>query len=152
VNFAGLSLQKGEEWGNEVFDHFYGDLHRTFHEQSRVRELGSIVAPLLAVQSLSMGLAGTDFAQHRDFADAAERYRRMLVEKMNLDMAKNAGKLDYEYVAGPELWASVPDFDYEAPSVRWVLTNHATSAVILILWVGIAVLAAYRAASRIQPA
>ncbi|HEY7698169.1 MAG TPA: DUF3526 domain-containing protein [Vicinamibacteria bacterium] len=152
VNFAGLSLQKGEEWGNEVFDHFYGDLHRTFHEQSRVRELVSAFAPLLAVQALSMGLAGTDFAQHRDFADAAEKYRRMLVERMNLDMAKNAGKLDYEYVASPELWASVPDFDYEAPSVRWVLTNHATSAVILILWVGIAVLAAYRAASRIQPA
>jgi ABC-2 type transport system permease protein len=152
VNFAGLSLQKGEEWGNEVFDHFYGELHRTFHRQSRVRALSAVAAPLLAVQSLSMGLAGTDFAQHRDFADAAERYRRMLVEKMNLDMAEKAGKLDYTYMASGELWASVPDFVYEAPSARWVLRNHGTSAVVLILWVSVAGLAAYRAASRIQPA
>jgi ABC-2 type transport system permease protein len=152
VNFNGLSLQKGEEWGNEVFDAFYGDLHRTFHAQSRVRQLGSIGAPLLAVQSLSMGLAGTDFAQHRDFADAAEKYRRMLVEKMNLDMAENAGKLDYGYLAGPGVWASVPDFDYQAPSVRWVLSNHGVSAAVLILWVVASVVAAYRAARRIQPA
>jgi ABC-2 type transport system permease protein len=152
VNFAGLSLQKGEEWGNEVFDHFYGDLHSRFHEQSRVREISSIAAPLLAVQSLSMGLAGTDFEQHRDFADAAEKYRRMLVEKMNLDMAENAGKLDYGYMAGPDLWASVPDFVYRAPSAARVLKNHGLSAFILVLWVGVAVLAAYRAARRIQPA
>jgi ABC-2 type transport system permease protein len=152
VNFNGLSLQKGEEWGNEVFDHFYGDLHRTFHEQSRVRALGAIAAPLLAVQALSMGLAGTDFAQHRDFADAAESYRRMLVEKMNLDMAKNAGKLDYNYLAGPEVWSSVPDFLYEAPSAAWVLSNHGFSAIILLLWVAFAVFTAYRSARRIQPA
>jgi ABC-2 type transport system permease protein len=152
VNFAGLSLQKGEEWGNEVFDHFYGDLHATFHQQSRVRELASMAAPLLAVQSLSMGLAGTDFAQHRDFADAAEDYRRMLVETMNLDMAENAGKLDYTYMAGPELWESVPDFSYEAPSVAWVLSNHGTSAVVLVLWVSAATIAAYWAAGRMRPA
>jgi ABC-2 type transport system permease protein len=99
-----------------------------------------------------MGLAGTDFAQHRDFADAAEKYRRTLVEKMNLDMAENAGKLDYTYMAGPEVWASVPDFDYQAPSARWVLANHGVSALVLILWVVVSVVVAYRAARRIQPA
>jgi ABC-2 type transport system permease protein len=151
VNFAGLSLQKSEEWGNEVFDHFYGSLHRTFESQCQVREASSLVAPLLVVQSLSMGLAGTDFAQHRNFADSAEGYRRALVEKMNLDMAENAGKLDYFYMAGPELWASFPDFVYHAPPVAWVLSNHRTSAVILLLWLGVAVGAAARAARRIRP-
>jgi ABC-2 type transport system permease protein len=152
VNFAGLSLQKSEEWGNEVFDRFYGSLHRTFENQCQIREASALIAPLLAVQSLSMGLAGTDFAQHRDFADSAERYRRALVEKMNLDMAENAGELDYGYMAGPELWASVPDFHYQAPSISWVLSNHRTSVVILILWVGAAAGAVLWAARRIRPA
>jgi ABC-2 type transport system permease protein len=76
----------------------------------------------------------------------------MLVEKMNLDMAANAGNLDYGYMAGPELWSSVPDFIYQAPAARWVLGNHGTSVVILFLWLGVALVAAYRAASRMQPA
>lgn len=117
-----------------------------------MRQLSSVVAPLLAVQSLSMGLAGTDFAQHRDFSQAAELYRRSLVKKMNDDLAVNGAEAGYGYRAGPELWGSVPDFDYRAPSVGWVLANQGPSAAILLLWCAAAVAIAFLAARRIQPA
>ena len=150
VNYGGLRLQRSEEMGDEVFDHFYGGLHDTFERQNRVRQLSSVVAPLLAVQSLSMGFAGTDFAQHRDFSEAAETYRRSLVKKMNDDLAYNSGEAGFGYVAGEELWNSVPDFEYTAPSVGWVLQNHIISAVILVVWFVLAALAAFRAARRME--
>ncbi|MDX2032230.1 MAG: DUF3526 domain-containing protein [Blastocatellia bacterium] len=116
INFAGLSLQESEEHGNVVFDTHYNTLWNRFGQQNRMKQLAGAVAPMLAMQSLSMGLAGTDFAHHRDFAAAAESYRRMLIKKMNDDMTYNAGKQDFTYLAQPALWQTVEDFRYEAPS------------------------------------
>jgi ABC-2 type transport system permease protein len=134
VNFAGLSLQDGEEHGNAVFDKHYAQLWNSFERQNRLKQIAGLLAPALAIQSLSMGLAGTDFASHRDFAAAAESYRRTLVKKMNDDMTYNAGKQDFSYLAQPALWQNVEDFRYEAPSTGWALRNQAVSLAILVLW------------------
>lgn len=134
VSFAGISLQEGEEHGNFVFDKHYSALWNRFAEQNRLKQIASAVAPMLAINSLSMGLAGTDFAHHRDFAQAAESYRRMLVKKMNDDMTYHAGKQDYSYLAQPAVWQSVEGFEYDAPSAGWALRNQALSLSLLALW------------------
>jgi ABC-2 type transport system permease protein len=134
VSFAGISLQESEEHGNVVFDKHYGALWNRFDEQNRLKQLAAVFAPMLAINSLSMGLAGTDFAHHRDFAAAAESYRRMLVKKMNDDMTVNAGKQDFSYLAQPAVWQSVAGFEYDAPSAGWALRNQAFSVALLALW------------------
>jgi ABC-2 type transport system permease protein len=134
VSFAGISLQEGEEYGNQVFDRRYGALWTTFEQQNRFKQVAGLIAPALAVRSLSMGAAGTDFAQHRDFAAAAETYRRMLVKQMNDDMTIHAGKADYGYKAGPDLWRQVPDFSYTAQSASWVFERQWPSLLALLLW------------------
>jgi ABC-2 type transport system permease protein len=134
VSFAGISLQESEEYGNQVFDRHYGALWATFERQNRLKQLAGVVAPALAVRSVSMGAAGTDFAQHRDFAAAAESYRRMLVKRMNDDMTFNAGKADYDYKAGADLWRQVPDFNYTAQSGRVVFGRQWPSLLALLLW------------------
>jgi ABC-2 type transport system permease protein len=45
---------------------------------------------MLALRPVSMGLAGTDFAQHRHFAEAAEGYRRSFVKAINDDITTHA--------------------------------------------------------------
>jgi ABC-2 type transport system permease protein len=135
VNFAGLSLQEGEEHGNAVFDRHYGQLWNRFERQNQLKQIAGLLAPMLVIQSVSMGLAGTDFAHHRDFAAAAESYRRTLVKKMNDDMTYNAGKQDFGYLAQPALWQTVEGFRYESPSTGWALRNQAVSLAILVLWV-----------------
>ena len=134
VNFAGLSLQESEEHGNVVFDRNYGDLWQRFDQQNRLRQLSALVTPMLAIQSLSMGLAGTDFAHHQDFAAAAEKYRRLLVKKMNDDLTYQAVKQSFTYLAPPELWQTVEEFQYTAPSTTWALQKQALSLAILLLW------------------
>ena len=141
VNEVGLYLQESEEFGNRIFDRNYGALWDTFERQGFVHEALAVAAPLLAVRTLSMGLAGTDVEQHRHFATAAETYRRDMMRQMNLDLAENSrtGEL---YTAGPELWAEVPPLQYDAPTLGWVLGNRMLSLLVLGLWLAGAVLLA----------
>jgi ABC-2 type transport system permease protein len=148
INFSGISLQEGEEHGNEVFDRHYGALFDTFERQNGVYQLGGYLAPLLAVRSLSMALAGTDFAHHRTFVEAAEEYRRRIQRVMNDDIAhrSRAGVL---YVAGPELWSRVPQFEYRTPDTAWALRTQTFSLAALAAWAALAFLALRAALRRV---
>jgi len=133
LNMSGVMLQASEEFGNRIFDLNYGALWDTFERQGRVHETLALVAPGLAVRSLSMGVAGTDVEHHRHFATAAEEYRRDLMRAMNGDLALNS-RTGEQYLAGPELWESQPPLEYQAPSLAWVLGNRWLSMVVLGLW------------------
>jgi ABC-2 type transport system permease protein len=134
VNFDGIRLQEGEEHGNQVFDRHFGVLWQTFERQNRMHELAGVLAPLLALRSLSMALAGTDFDHHRHFAASAEQYRRMLVKAMNVDMIVNADSAGFAYQAGPEVWNRVPPFNYSSPDFTWVVARHVPALLALALW------------------
>lgn len=137
IAFSGISLQEGEEHGNEVFDRHYGQLFDIFEAQNRVYQIGALAAPTLAVRSISMALAGTDLAQHLDFITAAEEYRRGIQRVLNNDIAVNQKK-GQTYLAGSELWNQVQDFTYDAPSTAWVLGNVRWPLVILAGWLALA--------------
>jgi ABC-2 type transport system permease protein len=133
INFSGISLQEGEEHANEVFDRHYGRVFDTYHRQNLAVQWAGVAAPMLPIRSLSMALAGTDFPHHRDFVIAAEAYRRSIQRVMNEDIARNA-KPGTAYVAGPDLWAAVPEFTYELPGAQWALRQTAPSLGLLVAW------------------
>jgi len=134
VNFRAISLQEAEEHGYTVFEKHFGNVFDRFEEQNAVYQWGGVIAPLLAVRSLSMGLAGTDFAHHRHFTTAAENYRRTIIKHMNDDIFIHPTKAGEEYVADAELWKKVPEFQYEAPGASWALSHYKTSIALLLLW------------------
>jgi ABC-2 type transport system permease protein len=143
-------MQEGERYGNMVFDKHFDRLFDVFEKQNRLYTLGGLVAPLLAMQSLSMGFSGTDFLHHRHFTRAAEDYRRLLVEMMNKDLEVNSKTGDWEYKAGPALWEKAPAFAYTAPDAGWVLRHHTGNIVLLlVLCIGAGV-ACWRAVGRVK--
>jgi ABC-2 type transport system permease protein len=133
INFSGISLQEGEEHGNEVFDRHYGQLFERYQSQNRALQWMGVAAPMLPARALSMALAGSDFSHHRDFVVAAEEYRRGIQRVMNADIARNA-KPGVAYTAGSELWAQVPEFEYELPGSAWALREAAASIILLLAW------------------
>ena len=141
INESGVYLQESEEFGNRIFDRNYGALWDTFERQGALHETLAVAAPLLAVRTLSMGLAGTDVEQHRHFATAAEAYRRDMMRRMNGDLAENS-RTGEVYLAGPELWEEVPPLEYDAPTLGWVLGNRILSLVVLGIWLAGTVVAA----------
>jgi ABC-2 type transport system permease protein len=140
INFSGISLQEGEEHGNEVFDRHYGALFDTFERQNATYQIGGYLAPLVAVRSLSMALAGTDFAHHRHFVQAAEEYRRAIQRVMNDDIVRSS-RAGAPYVAGPDLWSRVQAFEYRTPGAAWALRTQTFSLAALSAWAALALLA-----------
>ena len=137
IAFSGVSLQEGENHGDEVFDAHYGRLFDTFDRQNTVYQIAGLAAPMLAIRSVSMGLAGTDFQQHRHFITAAEEYRRLIQRTMNGDIMAHPTTRT-SYLAGRELWEKVPEFEYEAPATSWVLGNMRWSIGVLFAWLLVA--------------
>jgi ABC-2 type transport system permease protein len=148
-NIAGITLQAGETRGNRVFDAGYGALHDAFSAQSRWQRLGAALAPLTAVRFLSMGLSGTDYDQHWDFARSAEQYRRTLIYRMNMAVAfapRDQGGAPP--VGDAKLWASVAPFAYDTPTVSSILEREQASLIVLLAWVVLVAAGAYYASKR----
>jgi ABC-2 type transport system permease protein len=151
VNFLGISLQAGEDYGNQVFDKHYGALWQSFALQNRLHLAGSAFSPLPAIREVSMGLSGSDWEHYRHFAQAAETYRRVLVKTMNDELAYRSISRSYEAdVRDSETWASVPDFAYRSPGLGGILEQQRAAWIILTLWLGAAACAALWATGRLR--
>jgi ABC-2 type transport system permease protein len=151
-NFAGLTLQRGEEHGYRVFDKRYGELAATFAAQDRLLQRLGLVAPLLATRALSMGLAGTDYEQHHDFADAAESYRRGLVKKMNdAVLAYRRADGAAAMTSDSTLWAQVAPFRYDQVALGSVLRRYLWAFAALAAWLVAALVFAAIAGRQARP-
>jgi len=147
----GRALQVDDHAGYGVSDKHFGDLWNTFARQQRSQEWAGLVFPLLALRSYSMGMAGTDFANHQDFSVAAEKQRRLMQDLMSADLVKNADPLGHQhftYQANSELWATVPRFDYQTPSFFVTFQRNVLSLAVLLVVLTLSVLLALRSTQR----
>lgn len=151
-NFDGLVAVEAEKYTTDVYRRHFENVWMIHEAQDRTYRLGGLVAPMLAIQSLSMGLAGTDSGQQRHFATAAESYRSRMAIAMNSYIMTNVRYGDRQMVAGPELWKSLPDFEYMLPDTRWVLARHSLSIGVLAAWFAGSVVIAVWRAGRVRPA
>jgi ABC-2 type transport system permease protein len=144
-----MGSAEGEQRSIETQDRHFRNLFDAYEKQNKIYQAGGIIAPMLGVQTFSQGLAGTDFAQHRHFSDAAENYRRYLVQSLNWDLAVNDTEENRRphplspslmwYQPGEELWSRIAPFEYRAPDTSWVIKNNGLSIAVLLLWFGAAV-------------
>lgn len=149
-NFYGLAMLESERIAGAVFDHHFGALWDRIEAQDRAVTLGGIAAPLLALRSTSMALAGTDFAHHRHFAVAAEAHRRDFVRVLNEDLKDNARPGDHGYVAGRALWEKLPEFRLAPLPASKALESASLGLVVLAGWLSVALVALLWAASRLR--
>ncbi|WP_373065010.1 ABC transporter permease [Gemmatimonas sp.] len=138
VNFDAIAMQASEEYANTVFDKHFGDLYDQYRAQNTLTQWSGLVSPLLAVRSLSMGLAGTDIEQHRDFAVQAELYRRGLIKWTNNYFRDNTRTGEWDWKAPPELWAKYQSFVYDAPGMSQTLRHQGAALSVLAIWLLVA--------------
>lgn len=133
VNYAGISLQAGEEYANRVYDQRFGALASLMLAQEGTHRRLGVLMPLLAIRSASMGISGTDVFHHEHFVRAAEEHRRLIQRTLNGDIAEHSS-FGQTYSAGPALWASIPRFEYTGPTLSTIVSNEAPSFAVLMLW------------------
>ncbi|AMA58963.1 ABC transporter permease subunit [Bradyrhizobium sp. CCGE-LA001] len=147
----GAALKVDDEAGYGVLDATFGKLWDTFESQQRLQQLVGIIAPVIALRDFSMGIAGTDFSQHRDFSAAAEAQRRKIQDIVSQDLIDHAdplGNAHFTYKAETALWATVPQFRYALPTVSFALAHHWPALVLLAMTFVLAVTLARYGLSR----
>ena len=149
----GVGLRVNDQAGYGVMDRHFNALWDTYSRQQALQGWAGVLSPTIAVRSLSMGLAGTDFDEHRRFSMAAEAQRRLMQDLISEDLIAHAdghGEQHFSYRADRQFWARVPPFDYRPASAGVALARNVQSLALLvaatILWVLLA-----RAAVKRRP-
>lgn len=151
-NFEGVSMQAGEDCGNMVYDHHFEGIRAIFNKQNSLGSFASLINPFIATQHLSMSLSGTDLHTFNHFETEVEDYRRMLVRRMNNDMAENSNYGEFfEYAAGRDLWEEIEDFSYKAPSVKSALKPYYLELASLLVWVVFTILLLNSSNKKLKP-
>ncbi|MCB2108350.1 MAG: DUF3526 domain-containing protein, partial [Rhodobacteraceae bacterium] len=150
INFQGIVLNLQEQMGNLVFDKHFGKLFEAMAKQLGTIQGFSTVSPRLAVQMASMELAGTSLAQHEQFVEQAEAFRRGMIDTMNQSMTVNSTGANPEYRAGPELWTKVGTFRFQNEAFASTLARLGPSFVVMLLWLAGSVVAAVLAVRRLK--
>lgn len=131
---SGAELRAEAQWEDLVFDHHIEQLHAAIQRQESHYARFAWLSPYLAMSVVSKALCGTDYAHHRDFSRAAERWRKRFIEMLNESFAKQAGAEGWNYKAGPELWSKAPPFMYRAPPIGFAASQVSLQLFALGGW------------------
>jgi ABC-2 type transport system permease protein len=150
VNFDGLGMQNGEDYLSKVYQTFNGQVEKNIRGQQTASQLFGFIDPFLAMQQLSMTLAGTDYHHHIDFHKKAQTYRDEFIRKLNIKMAYGDPRYGkYDYQVGPEFFKTMNDFSYSQPSASWAFARHQYAIGALLLWLIVALFSIYPISKRI---
>jgi ABC-2 type transport system permease protein len=145
VSAQGVGLVDEEADQDRMLDEHFIPLFATHERQARRLQGLTWLAPVLAVRTLSAGLAASDVTDHVAFARAAENHRRHMVRLLNGDIVVNdlprnrtdfgvPGITEKYYQPGREVWSKVPPFHYVPPSTADVLRTRRPALAMLGLW------------------
>lgn len=143
VNYKGLLGMEGERLTSELFDRYAAESYDAQDRQNAlVRSIG-ILSPAIALRTMSMAAAGTDFAGHRRFLEQAEAYRYDLVQRLNQlqaeavsyadDTAEDSGADRRKRVAADN-WQAIPDFTFHQPDGSALAAAALPGLAVLLFW------------------
>lgn len=158
VNYKGILGVEGERLTSELFNRYAAQSYDAQARQNEmVRSIG-VLSPAIALRSMSMAAAGTDFVGHRRFLEQAEAYRYDLIQLLNRlqanavsyadDTAEDADA-DRRKRVSAKNWQAMPDFAYRAPAGSALVAAALPGLGVLALWLALAVAALFLATRRL---
>ena len=112
VNWAGISLQRGEQHGDRIFDQHYGRLFDAMRRQSDASALAGWLSPAVAMAGLSSAAAGSDTHHHLQFIDGAEQQRRRMQQVLNQAITDHPEQDGVRHDGDQALWDRIPPFKF----------------------------------------
>lgn len=149
-DYAGAQLQFGEQYADKIFDRLFEARLEQLEAQSQSYQLAGLLTPFIAVQTLSMATAATDFSHQQSFENAAEQHRRLMQEVLNFNQRDHGHNAEGHYTAGKELWQQIPEFSYQYPRFTHYLPHYAISLISLAFWLIVLVLLSLFAIKKLR--
>tara|TARA_B100000674_G_scaffold200634_1_gene163746 strand:- start:887 stop:2299 length:1413 start_codon:yes stop_codon:yes gene_type:complete len=135
LNFDGIVMQEDEEYGNLVWDKYFGYNYDILREQKLFYQISGFLNPFASLQSASMGFSGTDMVHHLDFLKESENYRRYMVKTLNDAHAYGGSKTgDWKWTVDETFFKSVNDFTYDTPRIANHIHHYFLDLFFLTLW------------------
>ncbi|ADU12717.1 ABC transporter permease [Asticcacaulis excentricus] len=142
VNYKGLLALEGERMTSALFKAYADRNFGQQHAQTRLMDAVGLLAPVLAVQRVSMSGAGTDLPAYQAFLEQGEAYRFGLVQHLNqlqataLTYADDTNKARENRISHDH-WADYPDFVFRPPAMAERLERLSPALGVLALWCGV---------------
>ena len=134
-NPDGVRFEISEDFLNAIFDEQLTAQRAAFGRQRGDLLAASAVAPSIALRAWSMAAAGTDYTHHLHFADAAEAYRRVLVNYSHDALLDTEPGAAYASILVDREWLeAAPDFTYTPMAVGQGVRPAVGSLLVLALW------------------
>lgn len=143
VNYKGLLGMEGERITSALFGRYSDANYAAQRTQNAIVGAVGVVSPAIALRSLSMAAAGTDFAAHRGFLEQAEAYRYDLVQRLNRlqadgvayadDTASDADADKRKRVTAGN-WKKMPDFTYHAADGATLAARALPGLMVVLCW------------------
>ncbi|MCF7500866.1 DUF3526 domain-containing protein [Pseudoalteromonas sp. L1] len=149
-DYAGAQLQFGEQYADKIFDRLFEARLKQLEAQSQSYQLAGLLTPFIAVQTLSMATAATDFSHQQSFENAAEQHRRLMQEVLNFNQRDHGHKAQGHYTAGKELWQQIPEFSYQYPRFAHYLPHYVISLISFAFWLIVLVLLSLFAIKKLR--
>ena len=147
-----------ERLTSSLFDRYASESYHAQARQNAMVNAAGMISPTIALRSLSMAAAGTDFAGHRRFLEQAEAYRFALVQRLNRLQAETVHYSD-DTATDPDAdrrkrvtaanWAKMPDFAFRPPDGATLAAGALPGLAILLLWLSAVGLLLPRATRRL---
>jgi len=139
VSVSAMMLYRSEEKSTKKQHIKFAELFDKYEKQNRLFQALGSIAPPLAIQSISMGLAGSDTYHFRHFAEYAEDYRYKMAQKLNEDLINHPFSSTKDNAAAyrereRSVYESIPPFDYKSPDWRWSIGKLLLPFAVLGLW------------------
>ena len=135
INFDGIVMQEDEEYGNIVWDKYFGSNYATLKKQKILYQISGLFNPFASLQSASMGFCGTDMIHHLDFLKKAEDYRRYLIKALNDKHAYGGSKTgDWNWTVDSSFFESVEGFHFKTPQISENINHYRLDIFFLIWW------------------
>lgn len=141
-----------DAYADRVHARHFSQLWDSYYQQERIVRAMAAASPAVAIQSLSMALAGTDLYHQQAFEDAAEKYRRYVnssIDGWDAQNTKGMVSFDLQY-ADNRLWQSVRPFRFEAPESASVFRRALADFIVMLAWVAAAATLLIFSARRIR--
>lgn len=134
VDFAGIALQAGEDYGNTVFDRLYGQYAAMERAQAERQLWYAPLSPTIALRAASMGFSGTDLVHQQAFLKAAEQHRRHVERLLNDEQTRTGRGRNFNNTVAAGFFDGIPVFSYVSPRLLSVSANYAAPAAVLLAW------------------
>ena len=142
INYDGLLMQADEEYGNKVWDKHFGELFQLMLHQKSSMQVTGFINPFSSLQSLSMGICGTDQWSHLHFQKEAEAYRRVFIKALNDEHAYGGSENgDWGWKAEQEFFNNIEDFHYQTPAYSRAAGIYRLDWISLGAWLLLSMLA-----------